>query len=83
MVLLVCKIVYLVICLFCYFKKGDITLFTNYTDEIMNEILGGAYGPSNKADETIDSMNRVTGYITDFIQIFKDLFASISALFNM
>ncbi len=58
-------------------------MFKDYSDEIMNEILGGANGPVNKADDAIAFMDRITGYITEFIQIFKDFFAGIAAALGM
>ena len=58
-------------------------MFKDYTDEIMNEILGGANGPVNKADKAVDFMTKWTGHITEFIQIFKDFFAGIKAALGM
>ena len=58
-------------------------MFENYTDEIMNEILGGAYGPVNKADDVVNFMTKWSDYISEFIQIFKDFFAGIAAALGM
>lgn len=54
-------------------------MYKDYTDEIMNEILGGANGPVNKADNAVNFLNEWANYISEFINIIKDFFAKITA----
>ena len=58
-------------------------MFKDYSDEIMNEILGGANGSVDKAGDAIAFMDRITFYITDFIRIIKEFFAGIAAALGM
>ncbi len=54
-------------------------MFKDYSDEIMNEILGGANGPENKADNAVNFLNEWANYISEFINIIKDFFAKLTA----
>jgi len=56
-------------------------MFKDYSDEIMNEILGGANGPlENKADTAINFLNEWADYITQFIETIKKFFEDLMAL---
>ncbi|MBQ6897530.1 MAG: hypothetical protein IJN70_01010 [Clostridia bacterium] len=55
-------------------------MFKDYSDEIMNEILGGADGPVNKADNAVNFLNEWANYISEFINIIKNFFAEITAM---
>ena len=55
-------------------------MFKDYSDEIMNEILGGAGGAiENKADTAVNFLNQWATYISDFITMVKDFFAQLPA----
>ena len=55
-------------------------MFKDYSDEIMNEILGGANGPvENKADTAVNFLNEWANYISEFINIIKDFFTKLTA----
>lgn len=55
-------------------------MFKDYSDEIMNEILGGAGGAvENDADNAVNFLNQWATYISDFITMVKDFFAQITA----
>ncbi len=55
-------------------------MFKDYSDEIMNEILGGANGPvENPADNAVNFLNEWANYISEFINIIKNFFNEITA----
>ena len=54
-------------------------MYKDYSDEIMNEILGGANGPVNKADNAVNFLNEWANYISEFINIIKDFFSKLTA----
>lgn len=54
--------------------------YTDYSDEIMNEILGGAGGAvENKADTAVNFLEEWSKYISEFIEIVKNFFAELTA----
>lgn len=55
-------------------------MFKDYSDEIMNEILGGANGPENKADNAVNFLNDWANYISEFINIVKNFFDELMAV---
>ncbi len=56
-------------------------MFKDYSDEIMNEILGGADGPlENKADTAVNFLNEWATYISDFIAMIKKFFEDLTAI---
>lgn len=57
-------------------------MFTDFSDEIMNEILGGAEGPvENKADTAVNFLNEWAENISNFIEMVKKFFADLAAIF--
>ena len=57
--------------------------YTDYTDEFMDLILGGAGGAKeNEAQQATATLKEWGDYIAEFITIVKDFFEQISELFK-
>lgn len=57
--------------------------YTDYPDNIMDEILGGANGPKeNDAEQAINFLTEWTNYITEFIETIKKFFEDLAALLS-
>ncbi len=64
-------------------KGVRIMAYTDYPDNIMDEILGGANGPKeNEAEKAVNFLTEWTKYITDFIELIKNFFNELSAMLS-